>query len=1013
MRLSPIQMNMTSGEIAPRLFGRSDMAKYWNSLETLENFIILPYGGVTRRDGLHYVVAQKDETRKARMIRFQFSTEQAYIIEAGHEYMRFYMNHGQILEEADSGTVLLLHMNGEDGSQTFTDSSQSVHTVTAHSTAQIDTDQSKLGGASGLFDEAVDSYLTVPDHADFDFSADNTFTIETWIRVNEGTTPNSCDVGYIFEQKTDDDNLAHIIVQSDGHIEFVVINATNTQTLSTPALAVTPETWHHVRVVGDGTNYYIFIDGTIRDQAAITQSMQDFTGLIYIGKGTSGYDGWMDEFRISKVARSTANFVPQIIEYPITGTPYEIATPYTESALPKLKYFQSFDTMYIFHPDYAWRKLTRTGHAAWSLDIIEHKNGPWLEEKTDISFTPSEATGDITLTSSAAFFAAGHVNALLKLKHGDIWGQVKITAVTNSTTATATVVENLGSGSQSIEYQEIPWVRVGVMEITPSARTGNITLTTSLSFFHSGQIGILLRFSDGVCRITAVTNSTHAYATVLDGFSTASPTIGFDRGEWLAIENDILFTSSGATGNITITADSDYFHSSQEGNYLRLNMGGIWGLVKITNYTSPTAISAAVIDDLAIPTGSTSYQEGAWSGVRGYPSSGCFNEESLVAIANDNQPQTVWGSQKGDYENFEVGTEDDDAFIYTIPASNRILYPGTLRNLVLVTGDGTYSMTGGSDDYICPTNVKVKPGLSIGAADISAIHVANSLLFWQKGALKLRELAIDPVSYYGDSYLAPDITLLADHITTGGIKYSAWQQEPDSVLWNVRADGVMPTMTYMRPEEVIGWARQITDGYVESIATIPDPTDTFNEVWVSVKRVVDGDTHRYIEYMDSDMMVDSGITYSGGEVASVSGLDHLEGKTVDIVADGVEYDRKIVVDGTVAIDPPASEIQVGLPFTSKLVTMKPVINSEKGTTAGLPKKWAEVYVSLHETSGLTINDEEINFRPAGVALGEPIPLFTGDKQVSQLGWDEGRVTIEHKQSLPCTVLGIFGKLEVG
>lgn len=1072
LRTRPIQMNFTNGEISPRLFGRSDLAKYWNSVEILENFIILPYGGVTRRDGLHYVAAQGDETRKVRMIPFIFSTEQAYAIEAGHEYMRFFMNHGQILAGPDAYTVLLLHMNGSHGSQTFLDSSASAHIITANGTAQIDTTQRKFGSGCGLFDSAGTAYLTVADHPDFDFSADDVFTIEFNIKQSFLGT-------YIAaEQSVDANNLWRIIVWADGHVTFGVEHTSLWQLLETAAGVLTADAWHHIRVVGNGTNYYLFVDGSLLVTAAITKSMQNFTGLLQIGRSSiSPYDyvkGWLDEFRISNFARSTADFAPPTQEFPLVGEdiPYEIATPYQESDLPDLQIeAQSFDTMYIFHPDHAWRKLTRTGHAAWTLTEVDFTNGPWLEELADIAFTPSGTTGSITITSDAAFFLDGHVGGLLRLENAGTWGYVKIASVLTAQSATATVKEALGSTAAS-----------------------------------------------------------------------------------------------------------------------------------------------------------TAYQEGAWSGERGWPSGGVYNEASLITVANDDQPRNIWASKKGDFENFEAGTDDNDAYVYDIPASNRILWPAVLRELILGTGDGIYKMTGGMDDYISPTNVRVKPELAIGVTGIAPIRVANSLLFWQNGRRKLLELTSDPQTY-DENYVSPDISLLADHITVGGIRYSAWQQEPNSMLWSVRVDGVMPTMTYMRPEDIVGWARQITDGEIESVAIIPDPTDSFNEAWVSVKRTgvtsADSDTvlflhfggpdgsttfsdssasahtvtahgsaqidtsqskfggtsgkftsagvsyltipdhadfdfsaddiftieffmrpvylesvilalqstgtnnswqismtgagalvfavenagvaqslssgdgvltvdtwhhirivgdgtsyylfvdgallqddlitqsmanltsvisigaylpgpfnhftgwldefkisdlarstadfmvpttniseHRYIEFMDPDMMVDSGITYSGAVVSSVSGADHLEGETVDIVGDDVQYDQAVVIGGVVPISPAASEIQIGRPYTSKVITMKPIINSEQGTTAGLPKKWAEVWVSLYETSGLTINNEVINFQ-GDIAPGEAIPLFTGNKKVSQLGWNEGRITIEHSAPLPCTILSIFGTLEVG
>lgn len=853
-RLRPIQMSFTNGEVSPRLYGRSDLAKYWNSLETLENFVILPYGGVTRRDGLHYVCPQGDETRKVRLIPFVFMTEQAYVLEFGHEYIRFFMNHGLILETADSDCVLLIHGNGADGSQTFEDSSSSAHTVSVTGTVQKNTISPKFGSASIYFPYDAPSYLYVSDHDDFDFSS-NIFTVEFWVKVQYWALET------MFEQRTDANNMISVWMDGSGAVHLGVENAGSWQLLVSDNAALTPNVWNHIRIVGDETNYYIFVNGGVEASSIITSSMQNFTQALLFGINNDSlhqFTGWMDEIAIFNTAKSTSAFVPPSKEYPIDTDPYEVVSPYTEADLPGLKWFGSFDTLYLFHPSHAWRKLTRSGHAAWSLDVVDFTNGPWLEEQTDVVFTPTGTTGNIEIDSDIDFFADGHVGALLRLKINDAWGYVKITAVDDAKNADATVVETLDAAAAS-----------------------------------------------------------------------------------------------------------------------------------------------------------SAYQEGAWSAYRGHPSCGCFNEESLIVCATDHQPRTVWASVKGDYENFEAGAEDDDAFIYAIPASNRILWPGHLQEMILATGDGIYAMTGGSDDYISPTNVRVRPRYMVGATDLQPVEIANSILYWQKGGHKLLELTYDPNSYYFNTLVAPDLTLLADHITSGGIRYFAWQKEPNSLLWSIRNDGVMLSLTYMRPEEVVGWARQITDGVVESPASIPDPTDTYNEIWVSVMRTINGSTRRYIEYMDPDLMVDSGLTYSGAEISSLSGLDHLEGETVAIVADGVEYDTQIVSVGQISISPAASVVQVGLPYTSKLVTMKPVINTEKGTSAGLVKNWAEIYVSVYETSGLTINDEVIDFRPEGLALGEEIPLKTDDIKVEQLGWGDGRITVEHDSPLPCTILGIFGELEIG
>jgi len=224
-------------------------------------------------------------------------------------------------------------------------------------------------------------------------------------------------------------------------------------------------------------------------------------------------------------------------------------------------------------------------------------------------------------------------------------------------------------------------------------------------------------------------------------------------------------------------------------------------------------------------------------------------------------------------------------------------------------------------------------------------------------------------------------------------------------------------LTYIREEDVIGWSRHPTDGEVESMAVIPNPEGSGHELWISVKREISGVTKRFIEYLDPDIHVDSGIVYSGAPVLSVSGLDHLEGETVKVVGDGMVYADAVVVSGAITLSPAfaASEIQVGLPYTSKLETMRPEVSLSNGSSRGMKKAWGDCYVAIQESSGLEINDEVVPFRMAGDLLGLSITSFTGDKSVNQLGWarNEGRIIIEQAQPLPCTILAIFGDLQVG
>ena len=192
------------------------------------------------------------------------------------------------------------------------------------------------------------------------------------------------------------------------------------------------------------------------------------------------------------------------------------------------------------------------------------------------------------------------------------------------------------------------------------------------------------------------------------------------------------------------------------------------------------------------------------------------------------------------------------------------------------------------------------------------------------------------------------------------------------------------------------------------MVAVPDAINKRDTVYVAVKRTINGSTKRYIEYLDPDLNVDSGLTYSGAATATISGLDHLIGETVAIVGNDAVFPSQVVAaGGTVTLSSSVTTAQVGLAISPnpKLVPMKP-------GPPGVPKRWSEVFVRVHEAQGLKINDTTIPFAYAGMTTA--VTPFTGDKHISNLGWDkDGFVTIELTQPLPATVLAIYGRLLIG
>ena len=423
----------------------------------------------------------------------------------------------------------------------------------------------------------------------------------------------------------------------------------------------------------------------------------------------------------------------------------------------------------------------------------------------------------------------------------------------------------------------------------------------------------------------------------------------------------------------------------------------------------------------------------ALSGANNRPSVVTFFEQRLVFANTNNNPQTLWFSKNGDYLNFTVGTADDDALIYTIASNdvNAIRYMSSTRVLTVGTSGGEYVVTATSDGPVTPTTTLIRKYSNYGTAPTQPVQVADVTLFLQRGARKVREFR-----YIGDvnasAYQAPDMTILAEHITQGGITQFAYQQEPDSVIWAVRADGTLLGMTYRREEEVVAWHKHVIGGefdsgqaVVESIATLPTDTGE-DELYMIVKRTINGATKRYIELMKpfdfaSDtrnaFFVDSGLAYSGSSTSSLSGLFHLEDEEVQVLANGATHPDVTVASGSVALTFAATTAAVGYSYTSSMQTMRLEAGSADGTSQGKPKRIHGITMRIYETVGIEVGSDasdadRIPFRDSSMAMDQAVPLFTGDKDIEFPGGydNDDRIFVRQDQPLPMTVLALFPRL---
>lgn len=662
---TPIQTNFTGGEISPKLLGRVDLEKYSQSCKNIQNYIVFPHGGLTKRSGTRFVAECKDSTNNKRLIPFIFSTTQAYILEFGNTYIRFYRNEGQIES---------------------------------------------------------------------------------------------------------------------------------------------------------------------------------------------------------------------------SGSPYEISSPYAHGDLDGLSFTQSADVLYVTHPNYQTRKITRTGHTTWTVTKFEPQDGPYL---------------------------------------------------TDNTTATQ--------------------------------------------------------------------------------FHLSAHTVGAGR---------------------TLTADADTFASTDVDRVFRFRTG--WGL--ITGYTSATVVTVEIFVDTGSASHSTDWALGAWSGTTGWPACATFYQDRLFFGNTTNQPNTVFSSKSGDFENFaanDISTgavADDSALIFTLSTDqvNAIRWMYGAKQLEIGTSDGPFLMSSGSDNLaLTPTNVTVNRESTDGSAAQKPVGASKFTIYTDSNKRRIRELGY---KLEVDGFVTNDLTLLAEHITTGStIKSLAYARSPNNIVWMLLEDGSLRGMTYERDQNVVAFHRHVlggTDVSIKSIATIPNSTETENQLYLIVSRTINGATKHYVEFLEevfdtnegktvSDaFFVDSGLTYTGSATSSVTGLSHLEGQTVKVLADGATHPDVTVSSGGITLTRTATTIHAGLGYTASATTLDPEIPDQFGTSQGKTRRVERTSIRVVDTYTLQVGPEggtieEIPFRAAGDPM-DTITLFTGDKRILINHQPDRKfnLVIQHNKPQPCTVLALMYALVV-
>lgn len=677
--------------------------------------------------------------------------------------------------------------------------------------------------------------------------------------------------------------------------------------------------------------------------------------------------------------------------------PVELATPYSIDDVWEMQCSQSADVLYIAHGDFQQRKLTRTSGSTFTLATYVAIDGPYLPQNTTTTtLDPSGTSGDVTITASAVTgingdtgFDEDDVGRPIQILYSAKWWWYLITDI----------------GSEDGDFT----ITIAAPGVATSLAHG-MSVNDPVRISTTGALPTGLAPGDYFIK-TVPTLDTFTLSATLGG--AAIDTSGTQSGVHSFIANPTLVVRATVKGLVDSDGEEDL--------------------------SAPSANARA------------QWRLGAWSEITGWPATVGFFQQRLVWGRTATQPQTIWMSKAGVLDNFSTTepAQEDDAITITILAGevNAIQWIAEGSDLLIGT-TGAIRTIGSADSgkNFSGTNLVQKRQSTFGSMAMQPVQVGNVAVYASYYGLSLREFVF---SIQQNAYIAPELSILSEHVLRSGVVQMTYAQDHDSIIWCAMGNGELVGITYERDQNIVAVTRHrlggevinsgIDDptapedpdthyGVVESVATIPG--DDRTEIWLSVKRTINGTDVRYIERLtvpfeamekDDGVFVDSSFTYDVDDapVSALSGVNWLKGETVSILSAGsVEADAEVSSIGglTLPSGKAAEKITFGLKYLSRAKTLRLAMGLGDGTGLGRKKNIIAAKIDVMETGWLEVGAPSA--RKLEVACGlrgpnDPMdtspPLqdgFLKDVHFDR-GWETyGQVIIQTDKPLPATIRSI-------
>jgi len=451
--------------------------------------------------------------------------------------------------------------------------------------------------------------------------------------------------------------------------------------------------------------------------------------------------------------------------------------------------------------------------------------------------------------------------------------------------------------------------------------------------------------------------------------------------------------------------------------------GGMYGYIGQTS-------SLSILDDDIDPDLSKTppLYETVFNSAGNYPGAVSYFEQRRTFAGTLNKPQNIWMTRSGTESDmsYSLPLVDDDRISFRVAAreANTIRHIVPLTELLLLTSSAEWRVTSLNSDAITPTTISVRPQSYVGASNVQPVIINNTLIYCASRGGHVRECGYN---WQSGGFVTGDLSLRAPHLFDNlGIADMGYSKAPIPIVWFVSSNGKLLGLTYVPEQQIGAWHWHDTAGTFESVAVVAEGHE--DVLYAVVRREINGVQRRFVERMASRQFVDQadaffvdcGLTYTGPAATVISGLDHLEGELVSILADGAVHPQQVVVDGKVTLEHPAETVQVGLPIFADMQTLPLAVGLPDGSFGqGRYKNVNKAWLRVYESSGIWIGPDADHLVEAKQRTNEPYGAPPGLKSEEILivvppSWgDSGQVFVRQYDPLPLTVVGLTLEVALG